>query len=612
MSPERLGPYRIVSKLGRGGMGMVFLGMDDAAGQSAAVKLLAGEMAFHPDFRERFKAEIDTLRKLHHPNIVQIFGYGEQDDHIFYSMEYVSGSSLEAQIGRGRVFDWREVAQFGIEIANALRHAHDRGVIHRDIKPGNLLLTEEGSLKLSDFGIARLFWKTRVTGAGNVLGTAEFMAAEQAEGRAVDLRADLYSLGAVLYVLLARRPLYNARSFFEMLEKQRLEKPAPLQSVAPDVPAEFAQIIHRLLEKDPERRFATAMVVQRRLESMLESLSVMPQPANDHVTVDPAPVGLPTGAELPPVNPLAVTVEATHFLEPIDPPEPSDDPVVPPAQPPAAEPEQAQPAAEQPTDPPPDGTYLPSTATTNSFVAVRPGELDHSLPERRETPWISPQTWALVIGLLAVGLLVWYMLQPLSVDALYRRIEQQSGDGSPEGVEQAEKDINQFLIRFPADARCRQLNQDLDRLETWRLELQLQGRGMRSQRALTPVERCYVDALNAAKIDVDQGVEKFQAIVDLFEPRTQNSAAELRCIELAKRRVEELRKQSEQQHMEMLIAVKKSLDRADELAAKEPQQAAKICNAVIKLYSGKPWADEAVQRARTTVARLRGMEPKKL
>jgi serine/threonine-protein kinase len=615
MTPERLGPYRIVSKLGRGGMGMVFLGMDDAAGQTAAVKLLAGEMAFHPDFRDRFKAEIETLRKLHHPNIVQIFGYGEQDDQIFFAMEYVSGSSLEAQLARGRAFDWREVAQFGIEIARGLRHAHDRGVIHRDIKPGNLLMTDEGSLKLSDFGIARLFWKNRVTGVGNVLGTAEFMAAEQAEGRAVDQRADLYSLGAVLYVLLARRPLYNARSFFEMLQKQREEKPAPLRSVAADVPVEFEQIIHRLLEKDPEKRFATATVVQRRLEAMLESLSLAPAavngPVTGPVTVDPAPVGLPTGAEPPPLNPLAVTVEATHFLDPTDrqnhvaaPAKPPEEaPAEPPEKPVAAEPESA-PAVEEASlaeaDSQPDESIPASATTTGRFVAVRPGELDHSLPERLETPWISPHTWALAIGLLVIGLMVWYMLQPMSADALYHRIERQTVDGSPDSVQQAEDDINQFLARFPGDDRVGFLNDDLDRLETWRLERDLgrQAGGMNVRKALTPVERCYIDALNAAKVDVDQGLEKFQALVDMFGPRMDISAAELRCIRIAKRRIEELAKQSEQQHKELLSAVNRSLDRADELAKEEPERAAKIRNAVIKLYAGKAWANEAVERAR--------------
>ncbi len=404
----------------------------------------------------------------------------------------------------------------------------------------------------------------------------------------------------MLYVLLARRPLYNAKSFFEMLEKQRVEKPAPLRSVAADVPVEFEQIIHRLLEKDPDRRFATATVVERRLESMLESLSLAPPEATNHVRVDPAPVGMPTGSELPPVNPLAVTVEATHFLAPIDPP--NQDAAAPPANPPAAEPEQVPAVAEMPAAPPSDESASASASSPSSFVAVRPGELDQSLPERPVASWISPQTWALVIGLLAVGLLVWYMLQPMSADTLYGRIERQTADGSPDSmdVEQAVKDINQFLMRFPGDARCGQLNLDLDRLETWQLEQELgrQARWMTGKNALTPVERCYIDALNAARVDVDVGIEKYRAMVDLFESRKENSATELRCIRLAKRRIEELGKQSDEQHKEMLTAVTNSLDRADELAKSEPQRAAKIRTAVVKLYSGKAWADEAVQRAR--------------
>ena len=287
MYPTHLGPYRILRKVGRGGMGTVYMGVDDSSGQTAAVKLLAGDMAQQPDFRERFKAEIETLRKLNHPNIVQIFGFGEDEQEIYYAMEFVPGSSLEEQLGRGRAFPWREVVQFGIAIARALRHAHDRGVIHRDIKPGNLLLSEDGTLKLSDFGIARLFGNVRLTGVGSVLGTAEFMAPEQAEGRPVDPRSDLYSLGGVMYVLLARRPLYNARSFAEMLDKQRFEKPAPLRQFAPDIPVELEQIVHRLLEKDPERRMGTALALERRLETVLETFEALPATLMGQVTVEP-------------------------------------------------------------------------------------------------------------------------------------------------------------------------------------------------------------------------------------------------------------------------------------------------------------------------------------
>ena len=597
MLPERLGPYRIVRKIGRGGMGMVFLGVDDTANQTAAVKLLPGDMAAQADFRERFKAEIDTLRKLNHPNIVRIFGYGEQDDQIFYGMEYVSGSSLEEQIGRGRAFQWREVAQMGIEVARALRHAHDRGIIHRDIKPGNLLLTDEGQIKLSDFGIARLFGNARLTGAGSVMGTAEFMAPEQAEGRAVDPRSDLYSLGGVLYVLLARRPLYEARSFLEMLEKQRSEKPLPLRSVAADVPAELEQIIHRLLEKDPERRFATALVLERRLDSMLESFSVPPAVGTIRVTVDPAPVGLPPGVDPPLADPLAVTVPATQRSE-YQPPSVAEVP----ERLAGEENEDGDSGPDVPADKPDVSAVSPQDAASR-FIPVRPGELDHASPERPESTWFSAQFWALTIGLLALAILAWYMLQPPTADKLYQRIERQTADGSDDSLQQAEDDIRQFLARFPADPHAAALNDDLERIETSRLErrLELQAKGLKRQTALSPVESCYIDAVHAARIDPDSGIAKFQAMIDLFEARQENSGPDGRCIELAKRRLKELSEQSENRHKEQLSAVEMRLRYADELAKTDRQRAAAIRRAVIVLYDNKPWAKEIVKRARTAL-----------
>ena len=141
-------------------------------------------LAQEEGFRIRFEAEIETLRKLNHPNIVRLFGFGQQEGHLFYAMELVDGNSLEEELRRGRSFDWREVTRMGIDICRALRHAHDRGVIHRDIKPGNLLLAADGRLKLSDFGIARLFGYSRLTTAGNVVGTAEYMAPGAGRGAA--------------------------------------------------------------------------------------------------------------------------------------------------------------------------------------------------------------------------------------------------------------------------------------------------------------------------------------------------------------------------------------------------------------------------------------------
>jgi len=145
MKIERLGPYRIVRELGRGGMGTVYEALNLQTDEPAAVKLLSAAMAREEGFREWFEAEIETLRKLNHPNIVRLFGFGEQDEHLFYAMELVHGRSLEQELKRGRPFNWPEVTRIGIETCRALRHAHDRGVIHRDIKPANLLLDADGA-----------------------------------------------------------------------------------------------------------------------------------------------------------------------------------------------------------------------------------------------------------------------------------------------------------------------------------------------------------------------------------------------------------------------------------------------------------------------------------
>ena len=277
MEIERLGPYQIVGKLGRGGMGTVFEAVHRETGEPAAVKLLSAALAREEGFRSRFEAEIETLRKLRHPNIVRLFGFGEQEGELFYAMELVDGDSLEEELRNGRVFDWREVTQIGIETCRALRHAHDRGVIHRDIKPGNLLLTAERRVKLSDFGIARLFGHTRLTSAGNILGTAEYMSPEQAEGKPVNARADLYSLGALLYALLARRPLFHGKSLAEMIYKQRFESPEPLKKHVPDVPDEMERILQQLLQKEPGQRMPNADVLARRLEAMLHGLRLGPE-----------------------------------------------------------------------------------------------------------------------------------------------------------------------------------------------------------------------------------------------------------------------------------------------------------------------------------------------
>ena len=271
---QRLGPYLVQQPLGSGGMGTVFLGIDETTGERAAVKVLSPALGADANFRERFGTEIETLKKLTHPNIVQLLGFGEQDGQLFYAMEMVDGLSLQQELQAGRRFEWREVARIGVQICQALKHAHDRGVIHRDLKPANLLHTPDDQIKLADFGIAKLYGMSQLTVAGGVIGTADYMSPEQGDGRGVTARSDLYSLGSVLFTLLAGRPPFASRTAAEVIHKLHYEEAIPVRRLAPDTPEEFELIIAQLLEKDPAKRVATALAVANRLKAMEYGLSL--------------------------------------------------------------------------------------------------------------------------------------------------------------------------------------------------------------------------------------------------------------------------------------------------------------------------------------------------
>src|SRR6187401_454312 len=278
MQLTRLGPYEIDKPLGKGGMGSVFAATDTQTGQRVAIKALAPQLAMAEGFRERFEAEIESLKTLKHDGIVRLYGYGEEDGVLFYSMELVEGISLEDELKAGRRFTWREVSNIAIQLSHALKHAHDHGIIHRDIKPANVLLSGDEHVKLADFGIARLFGTTSLTTAGGVLGTADYMSPEQAEGRPVTARCDQYSLGGVMYALLAGRPPFRAKNLPQMLQLQRYADPEPVRRYAPDTPLQLERVILQLLAKEPANRFPNTQVLARHLQAMVMALS---RPAAD-------------------------------------------------------------------------------------------------------------------------------------------------------------------------------------------------------------------------------------------------------------------------------------------------------------------------------------------
>ncbi|MEE8450418.1 MAG: serine/threonine-protein kinase [Thermoguttaceae bacterium] len=602
MKFEQLGPYRIVRELGRGGMGTVFEGVNLDTDEPAAVKLLAAPLAAEDDFRSRFEAEIEALRKLNHPNIVRLFGFGEQDGQLFYAMELVEGRSLESEFGRGRRFDWREVTRIGIDTCGALRHAHDRGVIHRDLKPGNLLLSNEGQLKLSDFGIARLFGHTRQTAVGSVVGTAEFMSPEQAEGRPTGPRSDLYSLGAVLYVLLSGRQLFQTQSFREMLDKQRYERPDPVGEHAPDTPLKLQAIIAQLLEKDPARRIPNAAILARRLDEMQQSLSLPLDPQR------------PLNNDVPPDG-----SDATDPLESEDGPSRSASGDLPPTR--AIDDPSSVAAASQSLQPASDD--LPETRATGAFdepavsnghdnakrnvrfTAVADEELDRTESPPAKTAWISPQTWLLIAALIGVGVTAWYLLQDPTPDDLYRRISVHATDKATGSLLQAEEDIRRFLMLFPEDSRCQELRRHERRIDLLHLErkLELCARGLAGTESLVPIELDFLEAINYVRLDPVLGLVKLEALVNLYGREEAQAGPTGNCLELARWRLEQLHAQLDEKMGQHANMVADRLDEADRVLASDPEHARAIYEAVIELYNNKPWAAEAVERAREALAR---------
>jgi len=269
MHPEVVGPYRIERRLGAGGMGNVYLGIHTDTGLEAAVKVLPASIAREEGFAERFSREIHVLRQLSSRHIVALYQDGATSEgSLYYAMEFVDGPTLTAEIQSRRRIPWSEVLELALQAATALKAAHAAGVIHRDLKPSNLMLTRNRTLKLADFGVASLFASSRLTQTGSVVGTAEYMSPEQARGQRATPRSDLYSLGAVLYAMLTGRPPFSGSTTGEILQKHQFGQFDRPSRFVPAIPRLLDDLVCQLLEKDPAKRPADALVVMRRLEQI--------------------------------------------------------------------------------------------------------------------------------------------------------------------------------------------------------------------------------------------------------------------------------------------------------------------------------------------------------
>ena len=265
MDSKYIGPWEIGVKLGSGGMGTVYLGTHKETGKQAAVKVLPASLAREEGFVERFKREIASMEQLKSPHIVEFYESGNDGDLYFYAMEFVDGETLTSRLKREKRMPWPEVIDACLQICRALKAAHNSGIIHRDLKPSNLMMSKDGSVKLTDFGVAQVFASQKLTVTGGIVGTAEYMSPEQAKGQRATKKSDLYSLGAVMYVMLTGRPPFSGKSSLDVIHKHQFATFDRPGLYATDMPRQLEEIVCKLLEKDPDNRFPDSYVLSLRL-----------------------------------------------------------------------------------------------------------------------------------------------------------------------------------------------------------------------------------------------------------------------------------------------------------------------------------------------------------
>ena len=264
------GRYRLEAKLGSGGMSTVYLARDETLDRPVAVKVMHREMSEQEDQLQRFRQEARAVAKLTHPNVVAVIDAGEDGGYPYIVFEYVKGETLKQRIARVGALDTQEAIAYAIEVARGLSVAHSRKMVHRDIKPQNVLIDEEGRAKLTDFGISRQLEQDGVTATGRVLGTTDYVAPEQAMGKGVDPRSDVYSLGVVLYEMLVGQVPFHADSQVGVAMKHVNEELPDVQRRRPEASAAVALVVERATAKDPAERYQTVAEMIDDLETALE------------------------------------------------------------------------------------------------------------------------------------------------------------------------------------------------------------------------------------------------------------------------------------------------------------------------------------------------------
>ena len=275
---SKLGRYEIIRTLGMGGAGSVFLARDTDTDERVALKSLMAHTLEVESVHSRFIREISIAQKLKHPNLIEYLDCGFDGDWLFYTMEFVPWGSLADVLARKGCLPWKDAIECSMQLCDGLHYMHSNGVIHRDLKPGNIFLSDDGQLKIGDFGLARDLQSTRLTQAGHTVGTAKYLSPDQARGvEDIDGRADLYALGCMMFEMLAGQTPFEdvndpTRNTFGRLIRRHIEKPAPIVSqFAQNCPQELSIFVDRLLKKDRAKRPDTAEQASNELSLILNA-----------------------------------------------------------------------------------------------------------------------------------------------------------------------------------------------------------------------------------------------------------------------------------------------------------------------------------------------------
>jgi serine/threonine-protein kinase len=289
-----LADFRIVRRLGQGGMGQVYLAEQLSLRRQVALKVLRPDLACREEALPRFRAEAEAVARLTHANVVQVYAVGESDGVHYMALEYVEGCSLREYLTRKGAVPVPLALSIMRQVTSALERAAEMGIIHRDIKPENILLNDKGEAKVADFGLSRCFAvqgpALALTQAGMTVGTPLYMSPEQVEGKPLDPRTDLYSFGVTCYHMLAGEPPFRGETAFDLALKHVQAEALPLQKLRGDLPPDLCAIVHRMMAKKPEHRFQSAREILEELDRASERIG----PVADSGKRRRAPIGLPT------------------------------------------------------------------------------------------------------------------------------------------------------------------------------------------------------------------------------------------------------------------------------------------------------------------------------